>query len=239
MRKTQKSKLVDSFNMEVINLAPKEYIAMLGMGFIWRLSTPSLEDRERSDGTSFTWRDYASKVFDVILSRHRHASQILLVNDRCDMAFSIKDSERNLRSTNPNETKNVFIRASYRFPSARSFQDFLCNPANKQCLQAFLQEEFSLVCREYPNIEFIYYVGPNCFGLPAGNRITDFQCEHIEADTILFFIYSQIRKSGVQTTVVIDAEDTDVLVIAVYVGNTVDGILTIKRKQNIIDCRKL
>ena len=62
--------------------------------------------------------------------------------------------------------------------------------------------------------------------------------EHIQAD-ILFFIYSQIRKSGVQTTVVIDAEDTDVLVLAACVANTVDGILTIKRKQNIIDCRTL
>ena len=61
-------------------------------------------------------------MFDVILSRHRHASQILLVNDRYDMAFSIKYSERNLRSTNPNGTKNVFIRASDRFPSARMFQ---------------------------------------------------------------------------------------------------------------------
>ena len=141
----------------------------------------------------------------------------------------------------PMELKKKFIIASDRFPSARSCQDFLCNPANKQRLQAFLQEEFSLVCREYPNIEFIYSVGPNCFGLPAGNRITDFQCEHIEADTILFFIhaYSQIRKSGVQTTVVIDAEDTDVLALAAYVANTVDGILTIERKQNIIDCRTL
>ena len=163
MRKIQKSKLVDALNKEVINPAPKEYIAMLDMGFIWRLFTPLLEDRERSDGTSFTWRDYASKVFDVILNRHRHASQILFVNDRYDMAFSIKDSERNLRSTNPNGTKNLFIRASDRFPSARSFQDFLCNPANKQRLQAFLQEEFSLVCREYPNIVFIYSVGPKLF----------------------------------------------------------------------------
>ena len=67
--------------------------------------------------------------------------------------------------------------------------------------------------------------------VPAGNRITDFQCEHIEADTIIFFIYSQIRKSGVQTTVVIAAEDTDVLVLAAYVANTVDGILTIKRNR--------
>ena len=39
-------------------------------------------------------------------------------------------------------------------------------------------------------------------------------------------MYSQIRKSGVQTTVVIDAEDTDVLVLAAYVANTVDRILT-------------
>ena len=32
MTKTQKSKLVDALNMEVINPAPNEYIAMLDMG---------------------------------------------------------------------------------------------------------------------------------------------------------------------------------------------------------------
>ena len=107
--------------MQVIDPAPKQYIAILDMGFIWRLSTPSLEDRERSDGTSFTWIDYASKICSVLMIRHKNASQLLLVNDRYDMVFSIKDSECHLRSNYPEGTTNIFIRPSDRLPSARGF----------------------------------------------------------------------------------------------------------------------
>ncbi len=163
----------------------------------------------------------------------------MFVNDLYDLPFTIKDSERQLSSVNPEGTKHVFIRASDKFPSARAFQELLCNPANKQRLQAFLREQFCVLCRGHEHMTFIYSVGPNCWELPAGNRIANFECEHIEAGTILFFIYSQIRKSGVQTVVVLDAEDTDVLVLSAYVANTVDGVLAIRRNQNIIDCSML
>ncbi|KAK4322223.1 hypothetical protein Pmani_007021 [Petrolisthes manimaculis] len=106
---------------------------------------------ERSDGTSFTWKAYASKIFTVITLRQRHASEIVLVNDRYDLPFTIKDSERNLRSGNSPGPKNVFIRAADKFPSPRAFQEFLRNPANKERLQKFLQTEFNVLCRVYPN----------------------------------------------------------------------------------------
>lgn len=155
MRKTQKSKLVTKFHMQPIDPLPIGYIAILDMGLIWYLATPSLEDRQRSDGTSFTWKDYASKMFTLITMRHRHASEIVLVNDRYDLPFTIKDSERNLRSGNSPGSKNVFIRAADKFPSPKAFQDFLRNPANKECLQKFLQTEFNLLCRVYPNTKFV------------------------------------------------------------------------------------
>ncbi|KAG1664228.1 hypothetical protein GQR58_019910 [Nymphon striatum] len=239
MRKTQKSKLVTKFHMQPIDPLPIGYIAILDMGLIWYLATPSLEDRQRSDGTSFTWKDYASKMFTLITMRHRHASEIVLVNDRYDLPFTIKDSERNLRSGNSPGSKNVFIRAADKFPSPKDFQDFMRNPANKERLQKFLQTEFNLLCRVYPNTKFVYSVGPKCCTIPDGNQCGNYECDHIEADTVIFFVYSRIRRSGIQTLVVIDAEDTDILVVSAYVANTIEGDLAIKRKQEIIDCRIL
>ena len=58
-------------------------------------------------------------------------------------------------------------------------------------------------------------------------RIEDFECEHIEADTIIFYIYSQTRKAGIMDAVVIDAEDTDVVVLSFYVAHKTKGILAI------------
>ena len=36
------------------------------MGLLWRLSTSSSADRERGDGTVYTWKDYGGKVFETI-----------------------------------------------------------------------------------------------------------------------------------------------------------------------------
>ena len=76
-----KSKLVDKLHMKVIDSLPNEYIAILDLGFIWHLSTPSLAYSEWSEGTSFIWTDYASKMISVIMMRTKRASQVVLVND--------------------------------------------------------------------------------------------------------------------------------------------------------------
>ena len=64
-------------------------------------------------------------------------------------------------------------------------------------------------------------------------------CEHMEADTILLYIYSQLRKSGIDDAVVIDAEDTDDVVLSAYVAHQIDGTLCIKREKAIYDCKTL
>ena len=56
---------------------------------------------------------------------------------------------------------------------------------------------------------------------------------------MIFYIYSQIRKSGVTDAIVIDAEDTDVIVLAVHVSHKIEGILGIKRKISIFDFKLL
>ena len=53
MKKVQKSKLIDKLNLQPIANVQEGYIAIVDMGFLWRLATPSVEDREKSDGTTF------------------------------------------------------------------------------------------------------------------------------------------------------------------------------------------
>ena len=55
----------------------------------------------------------------------------------------------------------------------------------------------------------------------------------------MFFIYSQIRKEGICDTVIIDAEDTDVIVLSARVAHEIDGDLGMKWKKTFFDCKKL
>ena len=80
LRKVMKSKLVDKLNLEEIN-SLNNYIALVDNGFIWRLSTPSAEDRDKLDGTDYTWGDYANKIYNIVAGRHRKDTTILFVND--------------------------------------------------------------------------------------------------------------------------------------------------------------
>jgi len=69
-RKAQKSKLQLKLTM---NAMPelKVYTSIIDMGLIWRLITPSIEDREKGDGTKYTWGgEYEEKLVNFVLKRH-------------------------------------------------------------------------------------------------------------------------------------------------------------------------
>ena len=61
MVKVQKSKLVQKLNWkEIPDWQLQTYISIVDMGFLWRLAPPSSEDREKNDGSSFTWIPHQS-----------------------------------------------------------------------------------------------------------------------------------------------------------------------------------
>ena len=184
------------------------------MGFIWRLSTPSAEDREKQDGTDYTWGDYANKIYNIVAGRHRKATTIFFVNDPYDLDESIKDSEHQRRTgvTYVGGSRNVFMRRDDPLPTSRLFNDMFKNPGNKVRLQQFLNAEFKIMSLEHPETTYIYSVRDRCSDLQKGTELEQFTCQHTEADTILLYVYYQLRQSGVEDTVVIDAEDTDVIV---------------------------
>jgi len=242
MKKVQKSKLVEKLNMQPVEPFPDQYIALVDMGFLWRLATPTAEDREKADGSALTWGDYAEKLFSVIRRRHPNASQIVFVNDAYGVENSIKDSEHERRKSTTayrDGSRNVYMKTSDRFPATKNFQVLFSNQGNKQRLQKFLKDEFTKLVKNHREIDFVYSIRQNCWNISSGERMEEFECSHIEADTILFFIYSQIRKAGKMETVVIDAEDTDVVILSAYVAHQLEGTLAIKRKDKIISCRDL
>jgi hypothetical protein len=215
------------------------------MGFIWRLSTPSTEDREKPDGTDYTWKDYALKVFELVIKRHQSAVTIIFVNDPYDLEVSIKDSEHERRASDVRYTcgsKNIFMKRDDKFPTSKEFQNLFTNSQNKIRLQLFLKEEFVILAQEHKNIRFIYSLRRNCWDLSSEkgcSEVDEFKCSHIEADSILLFIYSQLRQSDKTTVVVIDAEDTDVVVLCAHVAHKIEGVLGLKRKKSVLDCKKL
>ena len=61
----------------------------------------------------------------------------------------------------------------------------------------------------------------------------------IEADIIMLYIYHKIRMRDTQTPVVIDAEDTDVVVASAYSTTILPGTLGLKRKKSIFNGKEL
>eukprot|EP00112_Aurelia_sp_Birch-Aquarium-sp1_P024471 Seg7765.2 transcript_id=Seg7765.2/GoldUCD/mRNA.D3Y31 product="hypothetical protein" protein_id=Seg7765.2/GoldUCD/D3Y31 len=99
MRKAVKAKLCECFTFKEAKASHSPKIALVDMGLLWRLAMPSKEDREKVYGSAFTWGDYASKLLDMVIQRHPHASSYHLVNDRYDIQMTIKDCEHVKRSS--------------------------------------------------------------------------------------------------------------------------------------------
>ena len=187
------------------------------MGLIWRLTTPSIEDREKGDGTKYTWGDHAEKLVHLVLQRHVHTEQIICVNDSYEQNYTIKDSERILRKKNLS-VRNVLMKAEDKFPSSKDFRALLGKPENKIRLQTFLQKEFRRIAAT-TGTEIIYcIVGSSAKNLTTSEDVPELACFQAEADTAMFTIYSVLRSDGYTAAVVLDTEDTDNYVQAAYVA---------------------
>ena len=218
MVKMQKSKLVEKLNLIPFQTVDS-YIALIDMGFICRLATPSPEDREKDDETHFTWLDYANKLFSLVMARHPKSSEIIYVNDPYDLEISVKDNEHEQRTGGAAYTggaRNTFIKRNNKLPSPNELKTMFKTSGNKIRLQQFLKKEFRLLARQCPTIQFVYSLRSNCWHLSAENedaQIKEFQCYHIKADTILLMLLLLMHDA-----VVIDAEDNnnDVIVLAAW-----------------------
>lgn len=78
-RKTQKNKLLQKLTQQPLDV--QSYTALVDMGMIWRLASPTAEDREKGDGSPYARGNYTNKIVTMILARHVKASTIICIND--------------------------------------------------------------------------------------------------------------------------------------------------------------
>lgn len=241
MRKTMKSKLLDQFTLDPVVQEPENYISIVDMGMIWRLATPTPEDRETKtrDGSKYCWKDYLEKICKIIFSRHANASPyIILINDKYDLPFSIKDDEHDRRAAKHAHIPNVFPKPTDTFPGAAEFNQLMVRSGNKIRLQKLLREQLkaqaSMMC-----CGIIYCEGERATNVSTGVANTDFIFRHPEADTMMFSAYAKLRTGNFNGAVVLDSEDTDVYVQAAYLSQQLPGDLLIKRKHVFINCRDM
>jgi len=93
-----------------------------------------------------------------------------------------------------------------KFLPAKAFNHMFNNTANKQRLKRFLKEEFEKLAQSKPAINFVYSLRQTCWNLPTGERREEFECHPIEADTIIFFICSQMRLTQDETKRFVSAD---------------------------------
>ena len=56
-----------NFDRLSLNEESRVYPVIIDMEFIWRLATPTAEDRVKSDGSQYTWDDYVKKIYQIII----------------------------------------------------------------------------------------------------------------------------------------------------------------------------
>ena len=236
-RKTQKSKLIQKLSLQPVDIQ-QPYTALIDMGMIWRMATPSAEDRQTEDGTPYKWSDYVHKISSIIFARHQNADRIFCVNDPYDVAYSTKDDERDKRVQGQAHIPNVYMKLDDSFPAATAFKTLLCSVSNKGRLQKLICSYLTDLARNV-DVQVVYSVGSHCTNLSTQQQMQNYSFEQSEADTILFSTYATLRESGYSGPVVIDAADTDAYVAAAFISRLLPGMLCIKRKHDTVLCRGL
>ena len=125
------------------------------------------------------------------------------------------------------------------FPISEEFTKILKSDSNKSRIQNLLKS--SLARRSEVDGVRVLYVLENCIDLSDGSEIPELSCSQAEADTIMLFIYAQLRTQGIKELVVLDSEDTGVFVQAACVAKDLPGLKMYKNTvdNNYIDCEQL
>ena len=237
MRKAVKSNFINSFEIHKTTLEGVSYISIVEMGFIWRLATPSIANRESAE-CDFTWGNYATKIFNIFLQHHPNAIEYHLVNDRYDVELSIKDAEHQKRNSMFLEgSRNIFPSSNLAVLLARTFNSFFGNAKNKIRLQDFLFKELTEFAKNHQKT-FVYTLKERYYSINLVATLHCFFCHQHESDTRLFYHASKLDRRSDISSIVVDAEDTDP-VIASYASFKFEKELLLYQKKKILLCKQL
>ena len=156
MRKVQKSAMPKGMEFKEVQ-EPEEHTSLVDMGLIWRLATPTKEDREKPDGKKYTWGDYRDNVVDTVMKRHPKAERLILINDPYTLEYSIKDSEK-MKRGDGEPVPNVYMKAEKEFPANQEFSKSLTKSENKFRMQDFIKDGFRQLADVSEKKKIIYTV---------------------------------------------------------------------------------
>ena len=148
------------------------------------------------------------KICCIIFSRHRDAHLIILVNDRYDLPFTIKDDEHQRRAAKHHHIRNVFPKPDDIFPATAELNKVIVNSSNKVRLQKLLLEHMKLQIEKI-GITVIYCHSELSTNLTTGVTNDEFGLKHPEADTMLLSIYAKLRINNISNIAILDSEDKE------------------------------
>ena len=132
--------------------------------------------------------------------------------------------------------KIVFIKSHDVLPSPKHFNNMFQNLRKQNQAAGIPQNGIQKQASSTPRHKIcVFCEGMLLWYVYRQGAVWADMSAYMEADTVLFFIYSLLRKSGVSDAVMIDDEDTDVVVLASYVAHQIERPLGLKRKINIFD----
>ena len=166
------------------------------------------------------------RCFFTIMNRHLNAKTVIFINNPFGVIDSVK-AEEHVRRKCIYGSKNVYIKEIDELPNKTNLSTFFSNKSNKIRLQNYLKVEFQKLSQLFPGKELIYSIQRNCEDLKTGINIPSYECYHQEADRILFYIIHAIRQRGNHNTIIIDAEDMDVIILTSLVSHIKSAVLDI------------
>ena len=95
----------------------------------------------------------------------------------------------------------------------QEFSIFSQNPWNRIRLQAFLKSYLALRCKQI-NKRFVYHERNNCRDISSS----------LPKSSVNVFLYSRIREYDQITPVLIDSEDTDVVIMCAYAASIINPL---------------
>jgi len=161
------------------------YTALIDMGMLLQMATPSSEDRQTQYGSPNKWSYYVHKVSSIILARHSLPERIICVNDPYNVQHSTKYNERDLKVHGKIHVPNTYMKLRDPLPSAQELKTLLCSDSNKGRLQKLLCDYLTNVA-ESVNVDIAYSVGSHCTNLSTRGPMEMYNFDQSETDTILF-----------------------------------------------------
>ena len=208
------------------------------MGTIWILAIPTVEDRNKGDGSPYTWGDYANNISSMLLARHKGANSIICVNDPYGQTVSIKYDKRELRIQGHGHIPNVFMKAGDAFPSPCEFKKIINSSGNNKRLQTMIKAQLTGIAQSIMQ-EMLYSVGEECTSLSSGTSMDELSFSQFEAGTIMLSCYVTFRSQGIDDPFVIDAADTDMHVQTLTITHEIPGILCIRKKNELLSRKSM